>query len=148
MKKIFYTSIMALSLCIIPPQAFAKHHKKIPQPIPTATTQPMYRGMHKINKSIFPPIPLSPNIQCGLVNINTKYQNALQAIAASDLSQPLRQLLIEQATQNREFATRVFIEKMQLCAQQAHQRMKYHDELIKGKDNKEIINAIRATDCI
>ena len=153
MKFYTYAIITALTLNLISSQALAKkhhhNHHLAHQTTISEAPQVMFRGMHKINTNTDKKLIAAQslfNIQYGLQTIDTRYQNALQTIGNSNLSQPLRQLLIKQAEQNRNFALKTFLKKIQFLTYQATERAQFKQEL--EKDSTCAQKVINAVNCI
>lgn len=108
----------------------------------------MFRGMHspsntlqvQNNAETRPQFQLM--IPCPFAQIAKRYHKALQKIAGSSLSQPLRNLLVAQATENKALAIQQTEERMRLCAKQACERLSYRGELLGTPKAIKILKAI------
>ena len=140
MKKIF--SVFLIAVFLLPVSLLHAHQS---QP------QQMFRGMHQSASQRSLHIQQEPSsavqiiTPCPFAKIDKRYHKALQKIANSSLSQPLRHLLSQQAAENRDFAVKQTEERMRLCAQQACERLSCREELL---NNPQAIKILKAVDKI
>ena len=111
----------------------------------------MFRGMHQHSGAQETPqiqnnVEADPQFQlmipCPFAQIAKRYHKALQKIAGSSFSQPLRNLLVAQATENKALAIQQTEERMRLCAKQACERLSYRGELLSTPKAIKILKAI------
>ena len=140
MKKIFSIFLIAIFLS---PVSLLHAHQSQPRQ--------MFRGMHQSTsqQSLRIQPAQSSAVQiitpCPFAKIDKRYQKALQKIANSSLSQPLRNLLSMQAAENKDLAVKQTEERMRLCTKQACERFSCREELL---NNPQAIKILKAVDKI
>lgn len=138
MKKIYLCSILVITLiAMFPAITEAKHHH--------------FRGMHIKQQNINDLYKMQDNTTSKIIaqqlhpsagklkKIDKKYFKTIKKIAKSNLSSPLRNLLIKQAGEIRELAIKQAQEKTALCIKLSCQQMPFYCELHKNKTAKKII---------
>lgn len=170
MKKMLLTTLALTMFLPLADYAAAKNHDDDAKSETAVEASPMFKGMHaapnpaskqrkaeqhKPDKKELkkqrgeqkegenqPIIYSSTAMQHQMDEINAHYQKALHKIAKSSFSKELRNLLSEQAAENRDLALRQLKEKMDLCAKHACERMQFQGELKHNEHAHKLIEKI------
>lgn len=121
---------------------FKGMHKSTPDKPQKQIKSQKNKEHKKTEKMQQTPLYSSRIMQKKIEDINENYQDALQKIAKSSLSQGARNMLIQQAEENRDLALKQLKERMDLCARHACARMQYQCELTLDKKNRKAVREV------